>query len=79
MPSFPTRQGWGYIAMEYISGETIDPLEDRSAIEKVASVLDHFAALQHSVPGPLCGGPCRGLLFPDTEDLVFNNLDEMEK
>lgn len=77
---FSDEQGWGYIVMEYINGKIIDPLEDKSAIEKVARVLDHFATLQqHNVPGPLSGGPCRGLLFPDTEDLVFNNLDGMEK
>lgn len=76
---FSDEQGWGYIVMELIKGKIIDPLEDRSAIRKVASVLDHFATLRHSVPGSLCGGPCHGLLFPDTEDLVFNNLAEMEK
>lgn len=76
---FSDEQGWGYLVMEYIKGKIIDPLEDKSAIEKVASVLDHFSTLKHSVPGPLSGGPCRGLLFPDTEDLVFDSLDGMEK
>lgn len=47
--------------MEYIK-KIIDPLEDKSAIEKVASVLDHFATLLYGVAGPLSGGPCRGLL-----------------
>ncbi|KAJ5575970.1 kinase-like protein [Penicillium sp. DV-2018c] len=47
--------------------------------KKVASVLDYFATLRHDIPGPLSGGICRGLLFPETEDLVFDSLDEMEK
>lgn len=36
--------------MECIKEKIIDPLEDKSAIEKAASVLDHFATLHHSVP-----------------------------
>lgn len=49
---FSDEQGWGYIVMEFIKGRIIDLLEDRSAVRKVAGVLDHFATLQHrSVPG----------------------------
>lgn len=76
---FSDEQGRGYIVMELIEGKVIDPLEDVSAVEKVARVLDYFATLRHTVPGSLCGGACRGLLFPDTEDLVFDSLDAMEK
>ncbi|KAJ5882714.1 kinase-like protein [Penicillium subrubescens] len=65
--------------MEYIEGKVIDPLEDINAIEKVAGVLDYFATLRHDIPGPLSGGICRGLLFPETEDLVFDSINEMEK
>lgn len=65
--------------MEFIKGKVIDPLEDISAIEKIAGVLDYFATLRHSIPGSLSGGFCRGLLFPETEDLVFDSLDGMEK
>ena len=75
---FSDEQGCGYIVMEFIKGKIINPLEDRSAVKKIAGVLDHFATLRCSVPGPLCGGFCRGLLFPETEDLVFHSLNGME-
>lgn len=67
---FSDEWGWGYIVMEFIEGK---------AIKKVAGVLDYFATLRHTIPGSLCGGFCRGLLFPETEDLIFDSLDKMEK
>ncbi|KAJ5713789.1 kinase-like protein [Penicillium malachiteum] len=76
---FSDERGWGYIVMEFIEGKIIDPLEDDAAIRKVAGVLDHFSTLGHTIPGSLCGGSCRGLLFPETEDLLFNSLEDMEK
>ncbi|OKP09477.1 hypothetical protein PENSUB_5173 [Penicillium subrubescens] len=75
---FSDEQGWGYIVMEYIEGKVIDPLEDINAIEKVAGVLDYFATLRHDIPGPLSGGICRGLLFPETEDLVFDTEPKIQ-
>lgn len=44
------EQGCGYIVMEFIQGKVIDPLDDVSAIQKVASVLSHFATLRYNVP-----------------------------
>lgn len=61
--------------MEFIEGKVIEPLEDISAIEKVAGVLDYFATFRHSIPGSLC----HGLLFPETGDLVFDRMDGMEE
>ena len=60
--------------MEFIEGKVIDPLEDVTAVEKVAGVLDHFATFGHAIPGSLCRGFCRGLLFPETEDLILTVL-----
>ncbi|KAL2827888.1 kinase-like protein [Aspergillus pseudoustus] len=76
---FTDERGWGYIVMEFTAGKIIDPLEDTAAIERVADVLDHFATLGRTVPGPLSRGLCRGLLFPETEDLRFDGRDEMER
>lgn len=76
---FSDDQGRGYIVMEYIKGKMIDPLEDESADQKVSGVLNHFATLRHSIPGSLSGGFCRGLLFPEAEDLAFDSLDGIEK
>ncbi|PYI34555.1 kinase-like protein [Aspergillus indologenus CBS 114.80] len=75
---FSDARDWGYIVMEFVEGKVIDPLEDVRAIEKVADVLQHFATLGHTIPGSLCRGFCRGLLFPETQDLIFDSLDEME-
>ncbi|KAJ5812927.1 kinase-like protein [Penicillium robsamsonii] len=76
---FLDERGWGYIVMEFIEGKIIDPLNDVGAIQRIASVLDHFTALRYKIPGSFYGGACRGLLFPETEDLVFDTLDQMEK
>ncbi|CAG8098493.1 unnamed protein product [Penicillium nalgiovense] len=62
-----------------IPRKIIDPLDDISAKQRIARVLDHFATLRHNVPGSLYEGPCRGILFPDTEDWAFDSLDAMEK
>ncbi|KAL1881074.1 hypothetical protein Plec18167_003616 [Paecilomyces lecythidis] len=76
---FAGHQDWGYIVMEFIEGKVVNPLEDIAAIKKVAVILDYFRTLRYSIPGPLCRGFCRGLLFPETEDLIFDSLDDMEK
>lgn len=76
---FSDEKGYGYIVMELMEGKIIDPLEEKAAIQKVAGVLNYFATLRHTSPGPLSGGACRSLLFPETEDLVFNDSQEMEK
>jgi hypothetical protein len=56
--------------MEIMEGKVIDPL-DESLIERVASVLDYFVPLRHTIPGPLYGRVCRSLLFSKAEDSIF--------
>lgn len=75
---FTDEQDWGYIVMEFMEGEVIDPL-DETSIQRVANVLDHFATLRYNIPGSLYGRACGGLLFPDTGELVFESFDDMEK
>jgi hypothetical protein len=76
---FSDERGLGYIVMEYIDGRIIDPLEDATSISKIACVLDYFATLHGHIPGALNGGPSRGLVFPDTESLIFSNTQSMEE
>lgn len=73
---FTDERGCGYLVMEFIDGKTIGPLEELDDVQKIA---DYFATLRGTTPGSLCGGPSRGLLFPETEDLVFDSTDGMEK
>lgn len=49
--------------------------------QKIANMLDYFASLRTTsgVPGSLCGGFSRGLMFPDTADLAFDSVDALEK
>lgn len=68
---FSHERGRGYTVMEFVTGKAIDPLEETAAVEKVAGVLDYFTAIRRNIPGSLCGGPCRDLLFPETEYLIF--------
>lgn len=53
---FSDDQGRGYLVMEFIEGEVIDPLEEETAVKKVAAVLNYFATLRCTTPGSLCGG-----------------------
>jgi len=76
---FSDKRGLGYIIMEYVDGRIIDPLEDVMLIRRIACVLAHFATLRGYVPGALSGGPSRGLIFPDTESLIFSSTQVMEK
>ncbi|PGH36501.1 hypothetical protein GX50_00688 [[Emmonsia] crescens] len=75
---FTDEVGRGYIMMDYIEGKVIDPLDDPDIIGRVICVLDHFSTLIGDKPGSLSGGPCHGLLWPDTEDLTFKNIENME-
>ncbi|PGH01576.1 hypothetical protein GX51_05141 [Blastomyces parvus] len=75
---FTDEFGRGYIVMDYMEGEVIDPLEEPGLIERVICVLDHFSTLTGDNPGSLSGGSCRGLLWPDTENLTFGNREKME-
>lgn len=74
---FSDECGRGYIMMDYIKGEVIDPLGP-DHIRRLVRVLDYFSTLQRQTPGSLSGAPCRGLLWPETEDLTFNGVEEME-
>ncbi|KAJ9288395.1 hypothetical protein DTO021C3_3914 [Paecilomyces variotii] len=74
---FTDNMGRGYIMMDYMEGRVIDPLEpDR--IERLARVLDYFLMIEGDTPGSLSGGPCRGLLWPETQDLTFWSMERME-
>jgi Ser/Thr protein kinase RdoA (MazF antagonist) len=64
--------------MEFIDGDILNPLEEKAAIHKVAGVMAHLASLKGDHPGPLSRAYCRGLLFPDMEDLQFDNVDDLE-
>ncbi|KAK2799004.1 hypothetical protein FQN50_008631 [Emmonsiellopsis sp. PD_5] len=75
---FTDELGRGYIMMDYMEGEVVDPLEDSDRIKNVARVLDHFSTITGDTPGSLSSGPCSGLLWPDTEDLTFENREKME-
>ncbi|KAJ5588658.1 kinase-like protein [Penicillium hordei] len=57
--------------MELVERKIIDPLEEKATIQKGAGVLNYFTTLRHISPGPLSGGACRSLLFPETEDLGY--------
>lgn len=56
-----------------MEGRVTQPLKELTCVERLADVLAHLASLRGNVPGCLRGGPCRGLLFPDTECLVSGN------
>ena len=68
----------GFIVMEYIKGQIIEPLEDPSRVRRIANILAHFTKIRGSRPGPLGGGFPRGLLWPESEDLFFKTVQDVE-
>ncbi|CAI7629715.1 unnamed protein product [Penicillium crustosum] len=64
--------------MEYVEGHVIDPLHDPHLIAKIAKVLDYFSTLTANRVGSMGGGLYRGLLWPDGEDLGFDDKGQME-
>jgi hypothetical protein len=64
--------------MEYMEGRVIDRLERHTQVQRLADVLAHSASLHRGTPGSLDGDPSRGLLFQDTENLMFDSTETME-
>lgn len=66
-----------YIVMDYIRGKTIDHLSE-SECQILANVLNYFKSITANVPGSLGGGPSKGLVWPDTNDLTVTSLGHIE-
>ncbi|KAH8423661.1 uncharacterized protein LDX57_001420 [Aspergillus melleus] len=75
---FTDNLGRGYIVMEYVEGNVIDPLDDPVLIKRVSNVLNYLHTIRGTKPGSLSGGPCRGLLWPDNESVRFESKEQLE-
>ncbi|OJJ47418.1 hypothetical protein ASPZODRAFT_132392 [Penicilliopsis zonata CBS 506.65] len=75
---FVDDERWGYMISDFIPGETIDSLSE-SHIQKLAHVLEHLQSITADRAGSLCGGPSIGLLWPDTNDLIINTVQQVEE
>lgn len=75
---FFTKGRYGYIVMEYIKGQVLDPLEDQRLVHRVAYTLAHLAEISCRIAGPLESGVPRGLFWPDNETLSFNTIIDIE-
>ena len=75
---FFTQGQRGYLVMEYIKGQTLDPLEDPRLIHRVAHVLAHLAEFSCCIPGPSKSGIPRGLFWPDDEIIPLKNILDLE-
>ncbi|MCJ1345566.1 hypothetical protein MMC31_003773 [Peltigera leucophlebia] len=70
----------GYIVMDFVKGEVLDPLEDPVRVKVVAGILDHLASFRRIVPGPCAYGPPCGLLFfPDEGEVPFTDVKDLEQ
>lgn len=74
---FADNCGRGYIMMDYVQGKVVNPLGP-DHVKRLARVLDYFSTIKGKIPGSLGGGPCHGLLWPETQDLTFRSLEKME-
>jgi hypothetical protein len=76
---FTDVRGRGYLVMEFMDGEVIEPPETLAEFAKIARVLGYLATFRGDVPGTLGGGPSCGLLFPDTDVVRFGSMEDIEK
>jgi hypothetical protein len=77
---FSDNEDRGYIVMDFVEGEVIEPLEDPIRVTTVASILDHFASFRRIIPGPLNhGSPCGLLFFPDEGEAPFTDVKDLEQ
>jgi hypothetical protein len=65
------------MVMEFIESEILQSLTE-AHVEKVATILQHFSTITSNVAGSLSDGPSTGLLWPETNDLIVNNLSDIE-
>ena len=68
----------GYLVMEFIEGQTIDPLEDGALIKKLSNVLQSFERLSNYKSGPLQGNMATGCLWPEGESVHLNGIEDVE-
>lgn len=77
---FADNECRGYIVMDFVEGEILEPLEDPIQVMKLASILDHLASFRRIVPGPSAYGPPCGLLFfPDEGEVPFTDVKDLEQ
>ena len=76
---FFTKGEYGYIVMEYVKGQVLIPLEDPHLIYRVAQILAYLATLSYHIPGPLMSGIPRGLFWPETEEITFKTMRDVER
>lgn len=75
--AFFRREGLGYLVMEHIHGEEIEP-SDPASVKKVVEMLRVFATIRGEKPGSICGGPSRGLLWSEYHDFKPESIGDLE-
>ena len=77
---FSDGENRGYIVMDFVKGEVVEPLEDPIRVNRIADILDHLASFRRTVPGPCACNPPYGLLFfPDEGELPFADIKDLER
>jgi Phosphotransferase enzyme family len=77
---FSDNKGRGYIVMDFVEGEVLEPLEDPIRISTVTAILNHLASFHARVPGPLHRGATNGLLFFAYDgDAIFTDVKDLER
>lgn len=75
----------GYIVMDFIQGQPLDECWDSLSRDtqgriaaQIAGMIQEMQSIQLSQPGPIGGGPCRGLFFTDYSAGPFTGIADME-
>jgi hypothetical protein len=61
--------------MDYVNGHVIETLKDRG-IKKKVFILDYLTSIRSIIFGFFSSCFSRGIIFPDIEDLFFNDTVE---
>ena len=75
----------GYIVMDFIQGQPLDecwdslpPSTQGEVASQVAEMIKEMQSIELLQPGPIGGGPCRGLFFTDYSAGPFTDTAKME-
>lgn len=71
--------GEGYLIMEYISAPANTQFMDDACISALRKALNHLHTFRGSVPGPVAGGPSKGLLWNESQVPTFQTKEDLQQ
>lgn len=75
---FQDAEGWGYLVMEFMTGERAGHLDEDKYKTKLLRVIEHLHSLTAAKIGPLHQGPHRAIIFGENSSPVLPSTKDVE-